>query len=206
MLLECIANRILLLFYPLRFTSLFWREDLKVEEISKEPAGRWTRIILPNLRTQSLSGPHWEEGGWKVSFEVPCPRLEDCREAPDEWDARLHLLHFILRPCCRTQPHLCLMGSRCLTLQWEGIQNYGIEDPDTLSLLFPLKKQIEEGKLHHVMILQEDLTTTGWNQSHVLRICVIQKEKTKQYALKWSSANWIVLSIFLYQVLLLLFP
>lgn len=49
------------------------------------------------------------------------------------------------------------MGSRCLTLQWESIQNYGIEDPDTLSLLFPLKKQVEEGKLHQVMTLQEDL-------------------------------------------------
>lgn len=38
-------------------------------------------------------------------------------------------------------------------------------------------KQIKERKLHQVMTSLEDLTTTGWNQSRVLRICVILTEK-----------------------------
>lgn len=39
------------------------------------------------------------------------------------------------------RPHLWLMGSRCSTLQGEGIQKQGTEDSDALSLLFPLTHQ-----------------------------------------------------------------
>ena len=71
-----------------------------------------------------------------MSSEVPGPGREDCLEAPDEWDARLHLLRFI--------PGLLLIpprsaradGKQMFAERGERAQKHGTRDADALPLLF----------------------------------------------------------------------
>lgn len=104
----------------------------------------------PGLRTQSLSGPHGEEGEWAVSFDY-VPRLwsEDCREAPDEWDAKLHLLPFVPGPSHAAGPATAVTDGKQMS-NFAGSErsetgNRGCRHPFSF---VPPQKQFEEGKLY----------------------------------------------------------
>lgn len=93
-----------------------------------------------SLRTQSVSGPHGEEGEWAVSSAAPRPRLEIVEKLlMDEMLGLCAVLH--AWATLQTRPHLRLMGSRCAALQGERVQKRGMGDSDALSLLFPLKNK-----------------------------------------------------------------
>ena len=97
-LLDHIANGILLLSQSLRVTPQFLRRGLGSWWGLQGTTWKVDKNNSPGLSTLSLSSPHRGEGAWGVSSEVPGPGREDCLEAPDEWDARLHLLRFIPGP------------------------------------------------------------------------------------------------------------
>ena len=130
----------------------------------------------PGLSTLSRSGPHRGAGAWGVSSEVPGPGREDCLEAPDEWDARLHLLRFIPGPAAHPASARA-DGNQMSAEPGERTQKHGTHDSDALPLMFLPRNKSGRENYTQVTTLQEDLTATGWNQSCVLRICVILKEK-----------------------------
>lgn len=142
MLLGCPASEILLLSHPKIYSSV----------LKRWPASWWDlqgiiwkadKNNTPNLKTSSLSGPYWGEGEWEVSLEVPCPWLEDCLEAPDEWDARLHpwaTLQIPVASMTDGKQMFNFAGRKC-----SEIWNWGPRRP--FSSVSP-HKQIEERKLH----------------------------------------------------------
>ena len=175
-LLDHIANGILLLSQSLRVTPRFLRRGLGSWWGLQGTTWKVDKNNSPGLSTLSLSSPHRGEGAWGVSSEVPGPGREDCLEAPDEWDARLHLLRFIPGPAAHPASARA-DGKQMFAERGECAQKQGTHNSDTLPLLFlPRNKSGRENDTQ-VTTLQEDLTATGWNQSCVLRICVILKEK-----------------------------
>lgn len=143
--LDCIAMGFFS-FPTLEMHSSLWREGPDVDEISQEPAGRWTRTTLQGSDPGHV-GPTRRRGRVGGVFGDTLSTAGRLWEAPDGWDARL-----LLRPC--------VPGPRCrpATSVADGKQMFrfaGRKHPETgnrgLRRPFssvPPQTPIEEGKLH----------------------------------------------------------
>lgn len=192
-------------FSPLRFTPLFWREGLEVDEVSKEPLGRWTRIIFqvsePSHCQAHIEGR--ESGrchlrylvhGWKVVWKLLMNEMLD----------------FI---CCisslgpAADPATAVTdGKQMFNFAWRKhseIWSLGLRRPFSF---VPPQKQIEEGKLH-----PSNDPARGLNYNRLKPIpcfkdlCNFKRKKIICFKVKFSQLDSFG-NYFSRQVLLLPFP